>query len=654
MTWIEYAWMIPAFPLISFVVIIMMMPWRRYLQGKVAVVAILCVTSSFILSLLVMRDTLSGTNPSTSSLIWIENPKIEFGIIIDPLSALMSLLVSFLSMLIVIYSVGYMGVHEHRTREHIEIAPHTGDQLPRYYAEISLFIGSMLGLVLSNNYLQMYIFWELVGLCSYLLIGYWYTKPEASAAAKKAFLVTRLGDIFFMFGMVILFVNFHTFNIETLASVIPPGWAHTTLVSLLIFGGAAGKSAQFPLHVWLPDAMEGPTTVSALIHAATMVKAGVFLVARSFPIFVKSPDALIAVAVIGAVTSFLAASMALVQTDIKRVLAYSTISQLGYMFLALGAGIYAAEGFTAGVFHLMNHAIFKALLFLCAGSVIHAVATNEMTKMGGLSKRMKWTSLTMLIGSLSISGFPFFSGFFSKDMVIESTFEAGREHQVFYLLFVLAVVTAFMTAFYMFRMWFLTFTGRPRSDHASTAHEAPYIMTLPLMILAFLALSSGYVIFAGFTEFLPYPAHIHSGSDLHTPSIIGIFASWTAWLSILVTLCGIALAYRMYYNRGGEQHEPGSPLVSTLRKILIRKYWMDDLYMWISVRVGYGFALVSDWFDRKVIDGVVNGISLTANRISESGKHIQTGIVQNYATVIVTGLCIFIILTYLLLFMGVP
>jgi NADH-quinone oxidoreductase subunit L len=602
-------------------------------------------------------ELLSGTKSAGRSLVWIENPLIEFGIVVDPLSVLMSIMVSFLSMLIVIYSVGYMGVHGHRSPEHVKIAPHTEEQLPRYYAEISLFIGSMLGLVISDNYLQMYIFWELVGLCSYLLIGFWYTKPEAAAAAKKAFLVTRLGDIFFRFGIAILCVNFRTFNIEKLAFVIPTGWAHITLVSLLIFGGAVGKSAQFPLQVWLPDAMEGPTTVSALIHAATMVKAGVFLVARSFPIFIKSPDALIVVAVIGAITAFIAASMALVQTDIKKVLAYSTISQLGYMMLALGTGLYVASGFTAGMLHLLNHAIFKALLFLCAGSVIHAVATNEMTKMGGLSKKMKWTSLTMLIGSLSIAGFPFFSGFFSKDLVLESTYEAGKEHWVFYLLFFLAVLTAFMTAFYMFRMWFMTFTGRPRSAEAGEAHESPKIMTVPLLILAGLAVVSGYVLFAGFVDFLPRPGVLlgtFADTEFHAPSLFDLFASWITWLSILLTLCGIDLAYRMYYNYDPSKDAARSnPVTKGLHRMLVNKYWMDDFYLGVATKVGYGFALLSDWFDRKVIDGIVNGMSEGAVQLSDEGKKIQTGLVQNYAAVIVTGVCALIFLAYLLIFLGV-
>lgn len=663
MNFADYAWFIPVFPFLSFFVILLLMPIRKRLGNKASIIAVAGVVSSFVFSALLMWELLSGAHTgSEQSIIWISNPEIEFGITVDHLSALMALMVSFLSMLIVIYSSGYMSVKGHRSPEHTRLAPHTEEQLPRYYAEISLFICAMLGLVLSNNFLQMYIFWEIVGLCSYLLIGYWYVKPEAAAAAKKAFLVTRLGDIFFMFGIAILFVNFGTFNIEKLAASIPNGWPLITISSLLIFGGAMGKSAQFPLHVWLPDAMEGPTTVSALIHAATMVKAGVFLVARSFPIFSLSPDALLFVAIIGAVTAFIAATMALVQTDIKKVLAYSTISQLGYMMLALGTGLYVIGGFSAGMLHLLNHAIFKALLFLCAGSVIHAVATNEMTKMGGLHRKMKITSAAMLFGSLSIAGFPFFSGFFSKDLILEVTYEAGHQNYIFYALFLLAVATAFLTAFYMFRMWFMTFTGKPRSREAEHAHESPAVMWVPLAILAVLALSSGYVLFFGWQDFMQPAipsgiAHtVHaltadaSAHHATAPTIVGMFTNWLTWLSIVIGLAGISLAYAMYCGKTVETVKSDA---GTVRRILLKKYWMDDLYMSVSLKAGYGFAKACDWYDRLVVDGVVNGLSGLTVKASRIGRKLQTGNVQDYATVIAGGICAVVFLVYSLKFVGV-
>ncbi|HXK36844.1 MAG TPA: NADH-quinone oxidoreductase subunit L, partial [Candidatus Paceibacterota bacterium] len=389
------------------------------------------------------------------------------------LTAIMLLVVSVVGTLVVVYSAAYM--HEEAERRR------------RYYAEIMLFISVMYGLVIANNYLMMFVFWELVGLCSYLLIGFWYERPSAASAAKRAFIVTRVGDIMFMAGIIILFKYMGSFDFSVLFAnggrdafdAVPNDIL--TLSTILIFGGAIGKSAQFPLHEWLPDAMEGPTTVSALIHAATMVKAGVYLVARSYPLLVQTPDSLLFVGIIGGVTALLAATVALTQTDIKRVLAYSTISQLGYMILGLGAGGFillssgSAVGYSASTFHLMNHAFFKALLFLCAGSVIHAVGTNDMRLMGGLRKKMPITSITMLVGALAIAGIPPLSGFWSKDEVLSSVYHAGSFDATFFLLWAMGVATAFLTAFYMFRMWFMTFVGNPRSEYH--AHESPKLMT---------------------------------------------------------------------------------------------------------------------------------------------------------------------------------
>src|SRR5213595_1237930 len=449
------AWLILLLPLAAFVIIGLLGRWLRDGSGYVAVAGML---GSLVLSLYVFVQVLSqgglGGNfaPETvTGYIWlpsIPGNEIRISILIDNLSSLMLVLVSFLCLLIFIYSLGYM---------------HEEEGKPRYYAEVSLFATGMLGTVSADNFLQLLIFWEIMGLCSYLLIGFWYHKPEAAAAAKKAILV-----IWNEFGTL-------RFNeISPRVGLLSPQLL--TLIPLLLFGGAVGKSAQFPLHAWLPDAMEGPTTVSALIHAATMVKAGVYLTARSFIFLVPlAPGveppftAILVIAGIGGFTALFAATMAVVNTDIKRVLAFSTISQLAYMFLGLGAGAYLmateavngepvnSAGYSAALYHLFNHAFFKALLFLSAGSVIHAVNTNDMREMGGLSKAMPTTSKVMLFGSLALAGIVPFSGFFSKGEILSVTFDAGADHPGFYLLFAFGIVTAFLTAFYAFRLWFMTF-----------------------------------------------------------------------------------------------------------------------------------------------------------------------------------------------------
>lgn len=590
---------------------------------------------------------------------------IQLGLLIDNLSALLLALVSFLCLLIAIYSVGYM---------------HEEEGKPRYYAEISLFTAGMLGTVSAHNFLQMLIFWELMGVCSYLLIGFWYKKPEAASAAKKAFLVTRVGDILFLIGIIILFTQFGTFNILQIHAehaMVLTG-ALVTIVPLLLFGGAVGKSAQFPLHVWLPDAMEGPTTVSALIHAATMVKAGVFLTARSFPLIAESSEAILVVGVIGGFTAFFAATMALVANDIKRVLAYSTISQIGYMILGLGAGAYLvhegheALGYTFAIFHLMNHAFFKALLFLGSGSVIHAVGSNDMRLMGGLRKKMKITSITMLIGAISIAGIPPFSGFWSKDGILEVAFEAGGTSNVFLVIWVLGMITAFMTAFYMFRLWFLTFAGEKRSP--GEVHESPKSMTIPLVILAFFALTSGMLTFAtggGFGQFIFFEeAH---GSVLE--ALIHVFSNPLTYLSIGLALLGILLAYVVYYRRAVSSDKFVSTRATRgIHRLLVNRYGIDYAYRMFGLKIGYGLAKVSDWFDRKAIDGFVNGVGkggilfskvndwfdrkgvdglmdgVSRNVVSGGGKlrKSQTGNIQGYLAAVVLGICFVIALTWIL------
>jgi len=461
-------WFIPLLPVIGFVVTLLLGGRFGKFSSRLATVVLgICMFLSFYAAYLVFTR-----GEFSIEKVWFVtgNIKITMGMLADGLSAMMLVVVSIVSFVVHLYSMGYM----------------RGDR--RYwlfFVELQLFSASMLGLVLAHNYLQMFICWELVGLCSYLLIGFWYEKKSASDASKKAFLVTRVGDVAMLIGILLLFTTTGTLTFSGVFGAAEAGsMSHTmiTAITVLLFCGAMGKSAQFPLHVWLPDAMEGPTPVSALIHAATMVAAGVYLVGRSFPLFSHSPETMMVVASIGAFTAIFAASIAVVQTDIKRVLAYSTISQLGYMILALGIGAYVA-----GMFHLMTHAFFKALLFLGSGSVIHAAHTQDIREMGGLGKKMKITTWTFVLGSLSLSGFPLLAGFWSKDEILGFAFSNGR-----YVIFAVGAFTAFLTAFYMFRLIFTVFYGKP-SKAAEHAHESPKVMTIPLIILAVLAVIAGFV-----------------------------------------------------------------------------------------------------------------------------------------------------------------
>src|SRR5205809_4313105 len=490
-------WLILLLPLGAFLVVGLI--GRRFREGGgylvVGAMAGSLVLSLYVFVQVLLQGALGGSFTETvTGYVWLPSiggAEIRISILIDNLSSLMLVLVSFLCLLIFVYSLAYR---------------HEDERKARYYAEVSLFATGMLGTVSADNFLQLLIFWEIMGLCSYLLIGFWYHKPEAASAAKKAFLVTRVGDVLFLAGVLVIWNVFHTFQFGEIARKIPVLWggAYTPQIALLIplflFGGAVGKSAQFPLHAWLPDAMEGPTTVSALIHAATMVKAGVYLTARSFIFLVPIAagggilvqavpwNAILVIASIGAFTAVFAGSMALANYDIKRVLAFSTISQLAYMFLGLGAGAYlmaseaargstevATAGYSAALFHLTNHAFFKALLFLAAGSVIHAVHTNDMRAMGGRGKLMPLTSKTMLMGALALSGIIPFSGFFSKDDILAVTFETGASNPLFYLMWGAGIATAFMTAFYTFRMWLMTFHGEYRGH--GHPHESTLVMT---------------------------------------------------------------------------------------------------------------------------------------------------------------------------------
>lgn len=551
--------------------------------------------------------------------------KIEMGVLIDPISVMMLIVVSTVSLLVHIYSTGYMKGDEGYTK---------------FFAFLSLFTFSMMGLVLSTNLFQIYIFWELVGVSSFLLIGYYYTKPSAVAAAKKAFIVTRFADLGFLIGILVIGYYTGTFDFASLNSLEGPAianWASQSFMGLsvitwaliLIFMGGAGKSAMFPLHIWLPDAMEGPTPVSALIHAATMVVAGVFLVARLFPVyyFVEDGFALQIVAWVGAFSSLFAAIIALTQTDIKRVLAFSTMSQIGYMMLALGvSGYYGHEGlgYMASMFHLFTHAMFKALLFLAAGSVIHAVHTNNLLEMGGLRKYLPVTHLTFLIAALSIAGFPGFAGFFSKDEILVATFEHSK------LLYGMGITVAFLTAFYMFRLYFGIFWNKQR-EYKHTPHESPLAMTLPLMVLAFLSIATGYI------HFSEYVSADKKGFEAHLNVPL-------ATIAVIMAVVGIGLAF-LFYKKKTTLPDKIADTLGGLYQWAYHKFYIDELYLFVTKeiifkRVSTPFA----WFDKHVVDGTMNLIGNSTVAGSEKIKGMQSGRIQDYAFAFLGGLVILVII----------
>ena len=552
---------------------------------------------------------------------------IKMGIYLDPISVMMLVVVTTISLMVHIYSMGYM----------------KGEKgFQRYYAFLSLFTFSMLGLVIATNIFQMYIFWELVGVSSYLLIGFYYTKPSAVAASKKAFIVTRFADFGFLVGILILSYFTGTFDFGELlvgdGSIIADfegasfmGISALTWALVLIFTGGAGKSAMFPFHIWLPDAMEGPTPVSALIHAATMVVAGVFLVARMFSLYVfGSPSALAIVAAIGAFTSLFAALIALTQIDIKRVLAFSTLSQLGYMMLALGVSGYGGEdglGYTASMFHLFTHAMFKALLFLGAGAVIHAVHSNNMIDMGGLRKYLPITNITFLIAALAISGIPPFAGFFSKDEILVAAYAASP----FY--FYVEYAVAGLTAFYMFRLYFSIFWGENR-QYEHTPHEAPISMTGPLMFLALMSIVTGFIPFSEFVsaDRVPYVTHIH----------------WNIAIpSIAIAILGIGVAAWMYMKPKLIPDKLVSSMPG-LYKLTYNKFYIDEVYQWITHQIIFKrISAPIAWFDRHVVDGSMDGIAWVTRTISVKIKGMQSGQLQQYAYMMVVGvLALGLILLY--------
>lgn len=547
----------------------------------------------------------------------------------DPLSSLMTLVVSGVGFLIHVYSVGYMAEDERFTR---------------FFTQLNLFAFSMLLLVLGNNFLVMFVGWELVGLCSYLLIGFWFEREAPADAGKKAFLVTRVGDFGFALGVMLIFATFGTLDFDRVFASAPESLPVTiaTAITLLLFAGAVGKSAQIPLYVWLPDAMEGPTPVSALIHAATMVTAGVYMVARTHVLFELAPLSMSVVAWIGVVTAFFAATMALVQNDLKRILAYSTISQLGYMFVGVGVGAYAA-----GIFHLTTHAFFKALLFLGAGSMMHALSGElNIQKMGGLKDKIRWTYWTFLVGALALSGFPLFSGFFSKDEILWKAYQNAG-----FGLWLVGIVTAFMTAFYSFRAVFVPFWGQMRLDKkiAHHVHESPRVMIMPLVVLAVLAFLGGYI---GLPHFLGgsavegflspvFEEGAHAAeAGTHAPNV-GLEVAFLG-ISVVVALAGIGLAYFMYVAK------PPVPValakgLSPLYTLLANKYYVDELYMALVVNPLKGLAgWLAQSFDARGIDGLVNGIAAFFGWGGQATRKVQTGSVRNYALSILLGVVVLV------------
>jgi NADH-quinone oxidoreductase subunit L len=553
-----------------------------------------------------------------------EKLTINLGVLIDPISVMMLVVITTVSLMVHIYSLGYM----------------KGDPgFSRYFSFLSLFSFSMLGLVLATNIFQMYIFWELVGVSSFLLIGFYYDKPSAVAASKKAFIVTRFADLGFLIGILMLSFNTGTFDFQTLTSPTGPaiasaggaaflGMSVLTWSMILIFMGGAGKSAMFPLHIWLPDAMEGPTPVSALIHAATMVVAGVYLVARLFPVYaLGAPTALEVVAWIGGITSLFAAVIACTQTDIKRVLAYSTISQIGYMMLALGVSGYGGEeglGFMASNFHLFTHAMFKALLFLGAGAVIHAVHSNEMKDMGGLRKYLPITHLTFLIACLTIAGIPPFSGFFSKDEILVAAFHSNK------MLFAIEYLVAGLTAFYMFRLYYNIFWGKNTHYH-HTPHEAPKVMTIPLMILAFGA------IFAGFLPFHNWVTSDGQALESHIDWLVAI-------PSVLIGVAGILLA-TLFYKSESALPDRLAGTFKNLYKWAYHKFYVDEVYLFVTKRIIFQhISAPIAWFDRHIVDGTMNGIAGVTQFVSYQIRGFQSGKLHQYGFVFVSGVVILVII----------
>ena len=610
---LEHAWLIPLLPALAFVVIGMVT--RSY--GRLsAAIAVSMSALSFLLAagtaLAVVEGNITVEAPFIQKVSWfhIGIVQIDMGVLVDPLTAMMLMVVTTVSLLVQIYSCGYM----------------KGDPgYGRFFAFLSLFAGSMLGLVVAVNFLQLYFFWELVGLCSYLLIGFYYHKVSAREAAKKAFMTTRVGDFGLLLGILLLQLTFGTLDFQALQSAVPAyvvqcGTGFLTVIALLLFVGPIGKSGQFPLHVWLPDAMEGPTPVSALIHAATMVVAGVYLVGRAMFLFAEVPVVMNFIAWIGGFTAIFAASIAITQRQIKRILAYSTVSQLGYMMLALGAG-----SLTSSFFHLMTHAFFKAMLFLSAGAVMHAMADEaDIFRMGGLRKKMPVTFAAMTIGVLAIAGIPPFAGFFSKDEILAAAAAVSTP------LYVLAVVTAFMTAFYMARLLFVTFMGEPASREAyDHAHEVGWFMRLPLLVLAVLSVFSGmWGHIFGFGEWVRFGAAAHEGID------------WAiAGSSTVLAVLAMGLAWKIYVAKSWDADELAARC-GILYRLSFHKFYIDEIYAALIKVLVDGIARVLYWLDVYIVDGIVNGLGGVVRLASGWLSPAENGQAQSYAGVYLCGVII--------------
>ncbi|KPL00088.1 MAG: NADH dehydrogenase [candidate division Zixibacteria bacterium SM23_73_3] len=612
----NYVYFVPLFPLIGFLINgLLALARKSYSDGKhplkslVSWIGCTSVGLSFLASIAIFFELLAL--PAGERVVqkiafpWILSGKfhIDVGFLLDPLSSVMILVVSGVGFFIHVYSTGYMAEDK---------------GYARYFSYLNLFTFFMLMLVLSNNFLLLYVGWEGVGLCSYLLIGFWYEKKSAADAGKKAFIVNRIGDFGFALGVMLIFWTFGSLNFshvfENAPHVLALGGGLVTAITLLLFLGAIGKSAQIPLYIWLPDAMEGPTPVSALIHAATMVTAGVYMVARCHALFLLAPVTMGVVAVIGAATAIYAASIGLVQNDIKRVLAYSTISQLGYMFLACGVG-----AFTAGIFHLMTHAFFKALLFLAAGSVMHALAGElNMQKMGGLKKYIPITFWCFLAGTLAISGIPLFSGFFSKDEILWKAFSSPHGH---FLLWLIGVATAALTAFYMFRLFFMTFLGKSRMDPQveSHVHESPKSMTIPLMVLAVLSVIGGYSgiphSLGGSNRFEGFLSSVfeHGHSETQAAAYHAVSTEYLLMIiSIVVVVIGILVAHRFYIQNLNIPKRLAIKYKFPYR-VLFNKYYVDELY------------------------AIANGIASVVKGLGVLIRKTQTGYLRNYALSLIFG-----------------
>ncbi|OEF96787.1 NADH-quinone oxidoreductase subunit L [Desulfuribacillus alkaliarsenatis] len=602
---IQYAWLIPVFPLLAFVLLVL---FGKQIKEKAAYVGIVALLASFGMSVIVLIERIGGeTVRFVFNWLTFGDTTITMGFEVTALNAMMLVIVTLVSLLVHMFSRDYL---------------HDDARIEVFFSYLGLFTFSMLGLVLAPNILQLFIFWELVGLCSYLLVGFWYFKPEAAAAAKKAFLTTRIGDVGLFIGLILTFIYTGSFEYDAIFAALNANLVDQTMITiiaLLIFLGAVGKSAQFPLHVWLPDAMEGPTPVSALIHAATMVAAGVYLVAVMYPMFVMSDTALTVVAYTGAITALFAATIGLVQNDIKRILAYSTVSQLGLMVLALGT-----FGYVAALFHLMTHAFFKALLFLGSGSVIHGVHSQDINDMGGLWSKMRTTAVTFLIGCLAIAGIPPLAGFWSKEEILANAWVHGG-----FFLFAIAALTAVLTGFYMFRLFFKTFTGEYRGKHKP--HESGPFMTIPLIVLAALALVAGFAN-ASFWDY-PLERFLLAGT-LIGPQVHA--ETWMIFLSIVIALAGIVPAYLIYGKQviKSENIRNSFPFAYQL---LRDKYYIDELYINVIVKpvVSLGKGLWA--MDRHIIDGLVNVAGRSAGQAGGSLGKQHNGQVQTYGVVTVLG-----------------